>query len=128
VAVALAGGVARLSVTLEPAELGRVEISLERRGETAELRILAERPETLALLQREQRELDRALNQAGLAPEARALSFALAGSGSGGSGPRREGRGGGERPAPLAAQGAGRAEAAAAPPPRRLLSLLDLAV
>ena len=128
VAVAISGGVARLSVALEPVELGRVEISVERSGDTADVRILAERPETLALLQRDQRELDRALTQAGIAAEGRSVSLGLAAGGdsAGGEGrpsqqPGRMARG------MLPAEGAINDDRAA-PPPRRLLSLLDLAV
>jgi len=127
VAVAIPGGTARLAVTLEPAELGRVEISVERGGTTAEVRILAERPETLALLQRDQRELDRALGQAGIGPEERRLSFALAerGPGDPGSGQPGGRHGDGRRGPRLATL----AEAAsAAEPARRPLSLIDLAI
>jgi flagellar hook-length control protein FliK len=57
-AVALAlGPDARVTLTLEPAELGQVEVSIERQGEAAAVRVVAERPETLALLQRDGREL-----------------------------------------------------------------------
>jgi len=122
VSVAIAGGTARLSVTLEPAELGRVEISVERGAAAAEIRILAERPETLALLQRDQRELDRALGQAGIGPEERRLSFALAERGPGGHGHGQHGERRDER-----ARGP-RATASAEPPARRLLSLIDFAI
>ncbi|MBB5690541.1 flagellar hook-length control protein FliK [Roseomonas alkaliterrae] len=127
VAVAIPGGTARLAVTLEPAELGRVEISVERADGAAEVRILAERPETLALLQRDQRELDRALGQAGIAPEERRLSFALAerGAGDGGAGQPGHRHGEGRR-GPLAA--APPEAPAAAGPARRPLSLIDLAI
>jgi Meckel syndrome type 1 protein len=122
VAVAIPGGTARLSVTLEPAELGRVEISVERSGEATQVQVLAERPETLALLQRDQRELDRALGQAGIGAEGRTLSFSLADRGGDGAG-ARQGRG------DHASSGGGPATPAQPdPPPRRLLSLLDLAV
>ncbi|MBR0672970.1 flagellar hook-length control protein FliK [Neoroseomonas soli] len=127
VAVAIGRGTARLSVTLEPVELGRVEVSVERSGETAHVQILAERPETLALLQRDQRELDRALTQAGIAPDGRSVSLGLAAGGD---------RGGQDRQAQHAGRvargmlpGAETAnDTAAEAPPRRLLSLLDLAV
>jgi len=125
VAVAVGGGAARLSVTLEPAELGRVEISVERNGEAAQVRILAERPETLALLQRDQAEIERSLTQAGLAAEGRSVALGLAGQ-QAGSGSGHDRRGGARAP-----RGHGTAmspDAAEAPPPRRLLSLLDLAI
>jgi flagellar hook-length control protein FliK len=63
---------------LDPGELGRVEVSIGQGKEAGQLRIVAERADTLALLQRDQRELDRALNQAGLGDMARSLSFSLA--------------------------------------------------
>jgi Meckel syndrome type 1 protein len=79
-AVALAlGPDARVTLTLEPAELGQVEVSIERQGEAASVRVVAERPETLALLQRDGRELERALNAAGLGGRETSLSFSLGG-------------------------------------------------
>lgn len=131
VSVAIAGGTAKLSVTLEPAELGRVEISIDRSGDTAEVRVFAERPETLMLLQRDHRELDRALTQAGMGTDGRGLSFSWSDGGSGNFGTGRDGdreglardmRGG------SSSTGAVDGTALAEPPPRRLLSLIDLAV
>ena len=78
VSLALGRGEEALTVTLDPVELGRVEVSIGQGKEAGQVRIVAERAETLALLQRDQRELDRALNQAGLGDMARSLSFSLA--------------------------------------------------
>lgn len=78
VSLALGRGDEALTIALDPVELGRVEVSIGQGKEAGQVRIVAERPETLALLQRDQRELDRALNQAGLADMARSLSFSLA--------------------------------------------------
>lgn len=78
VSLALRGDDNALTVALDPVELGKVEISIAQTKEAAEVRIIAERPETLALLQRDARELDRALQQAGLGDMARSLSFSLA--------------------------------------------------
>ena len=78
VSLALGRGDEALTIALDPVELGRVEVSIGQGKEAGQLRIVAERPETLALLQRDQRELDRALNQAGLGDMARSLSFSLA--------------------------------------------------
>ena len=78
VSLALGGGNEALTITLDPGELGRVEVSIGQGKDAGQVRIIAERPETLALLQRDQRELDRALNQAGLGDMARSLSFSLA--------------------------------------------------
>lgn len=128
VSVAIAGGTARLSVSLEPAELGRVEISVERTGDTADVRVIAERPETLALLQRDQRELDRTLTQAGITPDGRSLSFALS-DGGGGFGGERGGDGRQALARGMRGDGApDDAATTAEAPPRRMLSLLDLAV
>ncbi|TDG02593.1 flagellar hook-length control protein FliK, partial [Paracraurococcus ruber] len=98
IAIALAlgpGRTPRLTVALEPEALGRVEIRIEREagGETSAVRVLAERPETLALLQRDARELDRALGQAGVAVAEGGLRFDLAGGdrpAGGEGGARRE--------------------------------------
>lgn len=78
VSLALGRGDEALTIALDPVELGRVEVSIGQGKEAGPVRIVAERPETLALLQRDQRELDRALNQAGLGDMARSLSFSLA--------------------------------------------------
>ncbi|MFM7607705.1 MAG: flagellar hook-length control protein FliK, partial [Alphaproteobacteria bacterium] len=78
VSLALGRGNEALTIALDPVELGRVEVSIGQGKEAGQVRIVAERPETLALLQRDQRELDRALNQAGLGDMARSLSFSLA--------------------------------------------------
>jgi Meckel syndrome type 1 protein len=78
VSLALGRGDEALTIALDPVELGRVEVSIGQGKEAGQVRIVAERPETLALLQRDQRELDRALNQSGLGDMARSLSFSLA--------------------------------------------------
>lgn len=78
VSLALGRGGEALTIALDPVELGRVEVSIGQGKEAGQVRIVAERPETLALLQRDQRELDRALNQSGLGDMARSLSFSLA--------------------------------------------------
>jgi len=78
----------RLRVALEPAELGSVELTLtsERRGKTRAL-VLVDRPETLELLQREQRTLERILIVSGLELEAGGLELGLRGDGSQREGP-----------------------------------------
>jgi hypothetical protein len=80
-AVALAlGPHDTISLTLEPGELGRVEVAIARNGTEALVSLRAERPETLALLQRDRAELERALSSAGLGGEegrGPALSFSL---------------------------------------------------
>jgi len=78
VSLALGRGDDSLTVALDPGELGRVEVSIGQGKEAGQIRIVAERPETLALLQRDQRELDRALSQAGLGDLGRSIAFSLA--------------------------------------------------
>ncbi len=115
----------RVEVVLEPAELGRVEIRLERDGGKASLHVQAERPETLALLQRDGAELNRALSQAGLAPEGGlSMSFSLSG-GDSGNGTRRDGSSGPPSPA-FGATAAGTAIPATARFAAR--GLLDIAI
>ncbi|MGG5808889.1 flagellar hook-length control protein FliK [Falsiroseomonas sp. CW058] len=128
VALAL-GPDARVTLTLEPAELGQVEVAIERgaAGE-AQVRVTAERPETLALLQRDGRELERALHAAGLGERGTQLSFGLS-AGSGGD----TGREAAQRDAQRQPRGAPAFHAAPVPmpgtgalTPRR--GLIDLAV
>jgi hypothetical protein len=89
----LPGAFVSLRVALEPPELGRVEVRIARGADGDTVRILAERPETLALLQRDQRELGRALDQAGVQAGG-GLSLGLAGREGGSAGgdtaPRRD--------------------------------------
>ncbi len=75
---AVQNGIDRLSIRLDPAELGRVDVKLEigHDGRAIAL-VAAERPETLELLQRDARALERALQQAGLETDAGSLSFSL---------------------------------------------------
>ncbi|MCX7371576.1 MAG: flagellar hook-length control protein FliK, partial [Alphaproteobacteria bacterium] len=76
------------SITLEPQELGRVEVRLARGadGET-KLRITAERAETVALLARDQRDLQQGLALSGVPLANEAISIELAGGDA-----QREGR------------------------------------
>lgn len=137
IAIALAlgnGGAPRLTVALEPEELGRVEIRVERGagdGEAARVRVVAERPETLALLQRDARQLDRALQGAGIAVAEGGMRFSLAGheGGAAGGGAGNEGGGGTTR---RGRDGAGAVPDAARPPVPTYrgagLGLLDIAI
>ncbi|WP_408904122.1 flagellar hook-length control protein FliK [Pseudoroseomonas cervicalis] len=67
-------------MALQPEALGRVEISIEQAaGGPAEVRLLAERPDTLLLLLRDSSAIETALQQAGLGAETgRSLSIGLA--------------------------------------------------
>ena len=71
-------GIDRVSLQLHPAELGSVdiELSFEGAGRLSAL-ITAERPETLELLQRDSRLLERSLGDSGLKLTSDGLSFAL---------------------------------------------------
>ncbi len=74
---AAALGKDRISLQLNPSELGRVDIKLEF-GQDQSMRavISADRPETLDLLQRDARALERALQDAGVKLDNNALNFA----------------------------------------------------
>ncbi|MBI0534335.1 flagellar hook-length control protein FliK [Roseomonas sp. KE2513] len=147
IALALGGGTnGRISLSLDPVELGRVEVTVERVGEGARVQVAAERPETLALLARDGASLERALGGAGIGGDGgRSISFSLLGGDAGGQGNAfgngqgrtgwsesgRGGQGGG--------QGGGRQggswRGAAGEPPevlntqhRVLLGLLDIAI
>lgn len=69
---------AQISVQLSPAELGRVEVRLNiAKDGTAHAIVVADRPETLALLQKDASHLERALQQAGINANAGNMSFNL---------------------------------------------------
>jgi chemotaxis protein MotD len=71
-------GMRRFDIRLDPPELGRVDVRLDvdRHGH-ATTKLTVDRPETLDLLQREARGLERALQQAGLKTDAGGLEFSL---------------------------------------------------
>ena len=72
----------RLTVHLKPAELGKVTIELEVKPDNRIIAVIsAERAETLDLLQRDARSLERALNDAGLKTDSGSLEFNLRGDG-----------------------------------------------
>ena len=87
VARAAAGGADHISIKLKPASLGQVEVKLEvtHDGRIAAV-VTAERPETLDMLQRDARALERALQEAGLKTDANSLQFNLRGENGFGSG------------------------------------------
>lgn len=135
IALALGGGTdGRIALSLDPVELGRVEVTIERAGEAALVHVAAERPETLALLARDGAALDRALGGAGIGGDAgRSLSFSLLGGDAGGGaaqgGPGNGADPGGRRPG----QGWRGQDAHAGPGEpggdrRSLLGLLDIAI
>ncbi len=74
---AAALGKDRISLQLHPSELGRVDIKLEfAQDQSMRAVISADRPETLDLLQRDARALERALQDAGVKLDNNALNFA----------------------------------------------------
>jgi flagellar hook-length control protein FliK len=75
---AVQNGDNKIKIQLRPQELGRVEVKLEIANDgRAKALIIAERPETLDILQRDARVLDRALQDAGLKTDQNSLSFDL---------------------------------------------------
>ncbi|HWA90448.1 MAG TPA: flagellar hook-length control protein FliK [Rhizomicrobium sp.] len=87
---AKAGQGAKLfEIRLDPPELGRVEVHLAVAHDgKAEATLYADRPETVALLQRDSQNLERALKDAGLELSNSSLNFSLKGE-------QRQGDGGG---------------------------------
>ncbi len=77
-------GADRITVHLKPASLGHISIDLEIGPDNRLIAVIAaDRPETLDLMQRDARALERALNDAGLKTDSGSLSFNLRGDGSG---------------------------------------------
>ena len=78
IAKAVQNGTDKISIRLNPAELGRVDIKLEvSRDGAVTASVTVERPETLELLKGDARSLERALANAGLDPDKDNLSFNL---------------------------------------------------
>lgn len=77
---AISDGTSRITVELKPAELGSIEVRLDF-GQDGRVSgtILADRPETLDLLQRDARILERSLQEAGLKADTGSLTFDLRG-------------------------------------------------
>jgi hypothetical protein len=68
-----------VTVRLQPADLGQVQIRMDRTDAgAAHIVITAERPETLQLLQREEPRLQQVLDQAGVLSTGRTVSFQVA--------------------------------------------------
>ena len=77
-------GANRFSIRLDPPELGKIDIRLDvsHDGSVAS-RLSVERPETLDMLLRDAKSLERALNDAGLKTDEGSLRFSLKGEGFG---------------------------------------------
>jgi flagellar hook-length control protein FliK len=69
-------GAQQMTVRLHPAELGMVQVRIERAASgLTQIDIIADRPETLAALQRDQPTLHQTLDQAGVPSAGRTISF-----------------------------------------------------
>lgn len=78
IARAAQSGITRFNIQLQPADLGRVEVRLEvAQDGKIQAVVTADRQDTLELLQRDARGLDRALQNAGLKTDSNSLSFSL---------------------------------------------------
>jgi flagellar hook-length control protein FliK len=108
-------GVSRFQIRLDPAELGRIDVQLDvDRAGNINARMVVDRPETLDLMQRDQRALQQALQQAGLDSNRTSLEFSLRQNPFGGDG-SADGRNQGQPGRQMGGQGAG--EAATDPVP-----------
>lgn len=84
---AVRDGNSRITVQLNPVELGHVEVQLDfAQDGRVSATILADRPETLDMLQRDARSLERSLQNAGLQTDSGSLSFDLRGGNQQGAG------------------------------------------
>jgi flagellar hook-length control protein FliK len=80
---AVSDGQDKLTIDLRPAVLGRVSVSLEVGHDHRVIAVIsADRADTLELLQRDVRTLERALQDAGLKTDSGSLSFSLNGDGA----------------------------------------------
>jgi flagellar hook-length control protein FliK len=113
-------GVNRFEIRLDPAELGRIDVSLEiGEGGDVKAHLVVDRVETLALLQRDARTLERAFEQAGLKPSEGGVDLQLRDPSQDGRQPGRGTERGPGAPRP-AAPSAEASDAVPSPPPRRL--------
>ncbi len=78
-------GIKHFEIGLSPPDLGRIEVKLSVGDDgSAKAVLIADKPQTLALLQNDAANLVRSLNDAGLNFHQNALSFSLRGDGGGG--------------------------------------------
>lgn len=75
------GGADTIRVQLKPVDLGKIEIRLEVQDGKVTAHVSADSKDTLAILQRDSRGLERALQDAGLKTEASSMNFSLSGDG-----------------------------------------------
>ncbi len=79
-------GTSRFTIRLDPPELGRIDVKMHVDNQGAvTARLTVDRAETLDMFQRDQRQLERALAQAGLDSARTTLEFSLRQNPSGGS-------------------------------------------
>lgn len=90
------GGLDKIKIQLNPSELGKVEVRLEI-GSDGAIRgtVIADKPETMELLQRDAKQLERALQDAGLKTGGDSLDFQMRG---GGTNERQQNAGSGNGP------------------------------
>ena len=117
IAVRSLAGANRFEITLDPGELGRIEVSLEIEDGTVRAQLVVDKVETLALLQRDAKTLERAFEQAGLKPSEGGIDLTLRDHHEGRGRERHEERS--HRAGPATPDLAPRAEDE--PAPRRLL-------
>lgn len=78
VSKAVKAGESEFTMRLDPAELGRVQVKLKfMEGGRVHAQVVAERPETLDLLQRDARGLERAIQGAGAKAQGATIEFSL---------------------------------------------------
>ncbi|MBY0257831.1 MAG: flagellar hook-length control protein FliK [Methylobacterium sp.] len=96
-------------IRLDPKDLGRIEVNLAIDKETGAVQasLVVDRPETLALLQRDAGNLQQALTQAGLDAPDGSISLSLRGDGTGGGADGQGSNGHGSNGQGSGAQGSG---------------------
>jgi flagellar hook-length control protein FliK len=118
IALKTLAGINRFEIRLDPGDLGRIDVSLEidDKGEV-KAHLTVDKVETLALLQRDARTLERAFEQAGLKSSDGGVNLSLRDQQHQGQGRQQSGEG---REAPrFAGAETGREPREAAPPPPR---------
>jgi hypothetical protein len=125
IAQAAQAGHKRFEIRLDPPELGRIEVRLDvARDGHASTHLVVERAETLDLLQRDARHLERALQNAGLTTGDGGLTFSLKDQGQAQKASAHDWSGGPEKPTEEAETAVEEAQ-----PARRLTSLgLDIRI
>jgi flagellar hook-length control protein FliK len=116
-------GLNRFEIRLDPAELGRIEVRLDiSDGGEVQAQLVVDRVETLALLQRDARTLERAFEQAGLKPSEGGVDLTLRDPGQNLSGQQGRGEDRPQRPqAPETPRGVAEPSSPAPSPPVRPL-------